>query len=195
MIRPLRKDAAARRATLLRAAASLFEQDGIDVSLDRIADQAGVGRATLYRNFSGRTAIALAVLTDEFDRLGDSFSNRSDPEAFLDFLTALSVALDRNSALRAVLRSAADPDLFAALRVALIHAATAPLHVSQAAGLVRGDVKPSDVRILAAMLATPMETISPLERAATRRRTLALVLDSVRPHGTEPALGIDHHAA
>ena len=180
MTRPLRKDAALRRAALLRSAAELFEKEGIDTPLDRIAEHAGVGRATLYRNFSGRTDIALAVLTVEFESLGERFSTDQNPDVFLHFLTALSVAMDRNSALRGVVQAASSPDILTPMRAALARAATGPLRVSQAAGVVRADVKPGDLRVLATMLAGPLATASPAERAAIRRRTLMFVLEAVR---------------
>lgn len=38
--------------------------------LEEVADAAGVGRGTFYRNFKDRMALALAVLEREVDRLG-----------------------------------------------------------------------------------------------------------------------------
>jgi AcrR family transcriptional regulator len=180
MTRPLRKDAALRRTALLQAAAELFEKEGIDTPLDRIAEHAGVGRATLYRNFSGRTDLALAVLAVEFEDLGERFAADETPDVFLHFLTRLSVILDRNTALRGVVRAASTPDILEPLRVALARAAASPLRVSQAAGVVRSDIKPGDLRILASMLSGPLGNTMPAERNSIRRRTLKFVLDSVR---------------
>lgn len=59
----MRKDAAARRDRLIEAAADLFERDGYDIALEVVAAAAGVGRATLYRNFPDRGALMTAVLT------------------------------------------------------------------------------------------------------------------------------------
>ncbi|RZJ87836.1 MAG: TetR/AcrR family transcriptional regulator, partial [Brevundimonas sp.] len=73
MDKPLRKDAAVRRSAILDAARAVFAENGIDAPLDLIAERAGVGRATLYRNFPGRTEIALAVLMDDVADLGARF--------------------------------------------------------------------------------------------------------------------------
>ena len=54
------------------------------------------------------------------------------------------------------------------------------LKVSQAAGVVRGDLKASDIRVLAAMLGGGIHNAKPAERNAIARRTLELVLDAVR---------------
>ncbi|MQW75718.1 TetR family transcriptional regulator [Nocardioides sp. dk4132] len=64
----MRADAARRRAAIVHAGRTLFAERGSDVALDAVADAAGVGIATLYRNFDSRAAlldeVALAILTD-----------------------------------------------------------------------------------------------------------------------------------
>ncbi|SFP56719.1 TetR family transcriptional regulator [Sphingomonas rubra] len=64
-----RRDAQARREALIVAAAASFACDGYGVALETIADRAGVGRGTLYRNFRDRGALALAIFSREIDRL------------------------------------------------------------------------------------------------------------------------------
>ncbi|MEE2033430.1 TetR/AcrR family transcriptional regulator [Rhodococcus chondri] len=64
----MRSDAAKRREALVREARRLFAAHGSDVALESIADAAGVGIATLYRNFDSRAAladeVASAILSD-----------------------------------------------------------------------------------------------------------------------------------
>ncbi len=63
-----RADAARNRARVLTAAADLFASRGAQhVTMDDIARAAGVGRATLYRRYPDRAAIATALL-DEHER-------------------------------------------------------------------------------------------------------------------------------
>jgi AcrR family transcriptional regulator len=180
MERPLRKDAAERREALLAAARLVFAEEGIDAPLDRIAERAGVGRATLYRNFPGRAEIALAVLADEVAALGERFARPTRPDAFLDFVAALSETLTRNTALGGVVRAAPSPEILTPLRAALVKAATPALKVSQTAGVVRADLKPADIRIVSAMLGAALNNAVSAERNAIARRTLELVLDAVR---------------
>lgn len=180
MERTLRKDAADRRAALLGAARAVFAEEGIDAPLDRIAERAGVGRATLYRNFPGRTEIALAVLLDDVAELGELFSRPTETDAFLDFLTDLSGRLVRNTALGGVVRASPSPDILAPLRQAMVRAAMPSLKLSQTVGIVRPDLKASDIRVLAAMLGGGIHNAKPAERNAIARRTLELVLDAVR---------------
>ena len=64
-----RADAARNRRRVLEAAAALFaERDPATVTMDDVARRAGVGRATLYRRYPDRTAIAAALL-DEHERV------------------------------------------------------------------------------------------------------------------------------
>ncbi|RSN33853.1 TetR family transcriptional regulator [Amycolatopsis sp. WAC 04169] len=63
-----RSDAARNRAKILKAAEELFaERPAADVTMEDIAKAAGVGRATLYRRYPDRSAIAVALL-DEHER-------------------------------------------------------------------------------------------------------------------------------
>lgn len=60
--RPLRADARRNRDAILRAARAVFDVEGALASLDGIAIKAGVGNATLYRNFPTREDLLAAVM-------------------------------------------------------------------------------------------------------------------------------------
>lgn len=60
--RPLRADARRNRDAILKAARAVFEVEGVLASLDGIAVKAGVGNATLYRNFPTREDLLAAVM-------------------------------------------------------------------------------------------------------------------------------------
>jgi len=60
--RPLRADARRNRDAILAAAREAFETEGVYASLDGIALRAGVGNATLYRNFPTRDDLQAAVM-------------------------------------------------------------------------------------------------------------------------------------
>jgi AcrR family transcriptional regulator len=65
--RPLRADARRNRDAILRAARETFESEGVLASLDGIALRAGVGNATLYRNFPTREDLLAAVMQTSLD--------------------------------------------------------------------------------------------------------------------------------
>lgn len=60
--RTMRADALRNRDAILAAARAAFEEGGVLTSLDGIADRAGVGNATLYRNFPTRNDLLAAVM-------------------------------------------------------------------------------------------------------------------------------------
>ncbi|SDD29150.1 TetR/AcrR family transcriptional regulator [Auraticoccus monumenti] len=62
--RPLRADARRNREAILRAARATFAAQGIFAPTDRIAAEAGVGNATLYRNFPTREDLLAAVIDE-----------------------------------------------------------------------------------------------------------------------------------
>jgi AcrR family transcriptional regulator len=65
---PERADAARNRARVLKAAARLFSKhDGRELTMEQIAQAAGVGKATLYRRYPDVPSIAVALL-DEHER-------------------------------------------------------------------------------------------------------------------------------
>lgn len=82
-----RRDAQERREALITAAAACFAAHGYGVPLETIADQAGVGRGTLYRNFRDREALALAIFAREIDRIEAAL----DPGAPIDQTIAAMV--------------------------------------------------------------------------------------------------------
>jgi AcrR family transcriptional regulator len=57
-----RKDAIRNRSRLIDAAARAFRDEGLDVSVNAIADYAGVNVATLYRHFPTKDHLIAAVL-------------------------------------------------------------------------------------------------------------------------------------
>lgn len=64
-----RADAARNRASILSAARAAFADPESAVSMAEISRRAGVGMATLYRNFPGRRELLEALFTDEVDAI------------------------------------------------------------------------------------------------------------------------------
>src|SRR5579875_408588 len=62
-----RADAERNRDKILAAARTAFADPDAEVSMAEISRRAGVGMATLYRNFPGRQVLLEALYTDEVD--------------------------------------------------------------------------------------------------------------------------------
>ena len=64
-----RADAERNRDKILAAARTAFADPGAEVSMAEISRRAGVGMATLYRNFPGRQELLEALYTDEVNAI------------------------------------------------------------------------------------------------------------------------------
>ena len=60
----LRADALRNRERILEAAADVFGEHGIEVSVGEVARRAGVGRATLFRNFPTKQDLIAAIVVE-----------------------------------------------------------------------------------------------------------------------------------
>src|SRR6266566_2146364 len=67
--RPLRRDAERNRQRILRAAAEVFTERGLQATLDDVARRAGVGVGTVYRRFPDKEALVEALFTERLDAL------------------------------------------------------------------------------------------------------------------------------
>ena len=88
--RAKRRDALARREMILAAAALVFAERGFESPLQDICERAGVGRATLYRNFENRTELALALIERDITAL-ERFATekQADPQAVYGLIALL----------------------------------------------------------------------------------------------------------
>ena len=68
-----RADASRNRGKILVAADQLFASKGAcNVSMDEVAEAAGVGKGTLYRRFSDQAGLAMALLEEKEKQLQDA---------------------------------------------------------------------------------------------------------------------------
>ena len=181
MSRPTRKDAVQNRSALLAAAREVLCEQGLDAPLDLIAERAGVGRGTLYRHFADRTELALAVLEADIDDLARRTEAQGDaPEVFFWFVDQLAEHMVHNAGLAGVVRNVRSPDALTPLRRRLMEAGAGPLARAQAAGLVREDLRPMDIRLIATLLGAGFQNADAAERRAVSERARALLLDGLR---------------
>jgi AcrR family transcriptional regulator len=75
-----RADAKRNRVKILAAAERLFAERGAEsVSMDAVAEAAGVGKGTLYRRFGDRSGLARAILDERDREFQESFIRGAPP--------------------------------------------------------------------------------------------------------------------
>ncbi len=151
--RALRADAERNRRRVLDAAGELFRERGLDVGVGEIAEWAGVGRGTLFRNFPSKEALIAAILVERMGEavdLAQSLLEAPDPgEALFEFLAEI---VGRQQVDRAVFEAVADiwlaNDEIRAAHARIVGALGELLDRAQEAGVVRGDIGAMDVLML-----------------------------------------------
>ncbi|KAK0332452.1 hypothetical protein LTR94_024825, partial [Friedmanniomyces endolithicus] len=107
-------------------------------------------------------------------------------EVFFWFLDELAEHMIRNAGLAGVVRNVRSPDALTPLRQRLMEAGAAPLERAQAAGLVRKDLRPMDIRLIATVLGAGFQGADEAERRAVSARIRAIMLDgyvaTLKPH-------------
>jgi AcrR family transcriptional regulator len=180
-----RADALRNRERIVTAAREMFVEFGPDAPLDEIARRAGVGNATVYRNFPDRDALVREVVCSVMDRTaraaeqalnetGDAF------EALERF--AHTAADERISALCPMISSTFDqnhPDLEEARRRAESLVAQL-MDRAKAAGQLRSDVEYGDLMVGVAQLSRPPAGTGCLNADRFVHRHLQLFLDGMR---------------
>jgi AcrR family transcriptional regulator len=151
--RRLRADAERNRRRLLDAATEIFCERGLEVGVGEIAQHAGVGRATLFRNFPSKEHLIAAIVVERmresinrgrallddpdpgqalFDLIDQSVGRQQTDRALFDALDDMWLANDEIRAAHAELMGVLD------LLVAR----------AQEAGAVRSDVGAVDVLMM-----------------------------------------------
>ncbi|PZQ63423.1 MAG: TetR/AcrR family transcriptional regulator [Phenylobacterium zucineum] len=174
---PLRPDVARRRQALLDAAARVFDEQGVAAPLDAVLAAAGVGRGTLYRHFSDRTALLLGLLGMEVDRLRRAAEDGPPDDALVRIFQAGAERAHRSAALSAAWR--AIPESHPGLRLCrarLLEVLAAPLAAAHAAGVARPDLRLEDLPAVLRMISAGVRESG---AEASPARVLDLVLNGV----------------
>ena len=190
-VRPLRRDAELNRQRILRAAAEIFTEQGLEATLDDVAQRAGVGVGTVYRRFPDKEALADALFTDRLDALvtlaEDALADPDEWGSLVSFLEQAGALLAADRGLRQLFMFATyGYDRVGQARARMQPLVSTLLSRAQAAGAVRADLCPTDVPLIEFMLAGVAE-YARNARPQVWRRYLALLLDGLRPERAGPS--------
>ena len=176
----VRSDARENRARILEAAREAFAEDG-GTSMNQIAQRAGVGPGTLYRNYPTREALVLAVYQSEVEQLTGSvpglLAALPPLEALRRWTTDLVGAMRRKHGLGDALSPGAHRSITEQTYGPVIAAITQLLDAGKRDGTIRADADPGDF----------LQLTGALWRAASgaedrSQPMLGLILDGLSTH-------------
>ncbi|MFF4547438.1 TetR/AcrR family transcriptional regulator [Streptomyces sp. NPDC001406] len=180
-----RADALRNRERIVTAAREMFVEHGPDAPLDEIARRAGVGNATVYRNFPDRDALVREVVCSVMDRTvraaEQALAETGDAFEALERFVHVS-ADERIAALCPMISSTFDehhPDLEAA-RERVERIVGELMDRAREAGLLRPDVGVGDLLVAVAQLSRPLAGTGCLSADRFVHRHLQLFLDGLR---------------
>ncbi|MFJ4340377.1 TetR/AcrR family transcriptional regulator [Streptomyces sp. NPDC088915] len=179
-----RADALRNRERIVTAAREMFVEFGAQVPYDEIARRAGVGNATLYRNFPERDDLVREVVLSLLARVTELAERAAGEED--DTFAALrrfvhGAADERVGALCPMLDGGFDrdhPDLVAE-RERLEGAVQGLVDRAQRAGRLRADVGVGDLMVAVSQLTRPLPGTACSAFAPFVRRHLQVFLDGL----------------
>jgi len=175
-----RVDAERNRARIVDAARAAFADPDADVSMAEISRRAGVGSATLYRNFANRRQLLEALYVDEIDAVCQAAATITgdSPEAILvAWLRRFYVYFTSKRFVAAQLLQHADRNdpVFGAGLARVLDASQPLLRAAQETGEIRTDLTLDQILDMVAAIAKIPGN------AGYREPILRAALDALRP--------------
>jgi len=188
--RPLRADAERNRQRILEAAAEVYAERGLQVSLDEVAARAGVGVGTVYRRFADREALLSAVLeerVEEFLAFAEEARRNPDPwEGLKGLLERGAEFHGRNRALKELMFSApGGREWVDQVRNRIRPIVADVVTAAQEQGKLRADLHTFDIPLMMLMLAAAIEFTEDTD-SEHWRRLLGIVFDGMVPERDRP---------
>jgi AcrR family transcriptional regulator len=154
-----RADAERNRDKILAAARAAFADPDAEVSMAEISRRAGVGMATLYRNFPGRQELLEALYADEVDAVcaaAETIDGPTPGAALVAWLHRFSAftASKRHIAAELLKHTDRGNPLFRNNRARVITAGRPLLAAAQHAGEVRDDLSLEQILDMIVAIAT-----------------------------------------
>jgi len=182
--RPLRRDAERNRLRILEAAAEAFAERGLGVTMDDIAEHAGVGVGTVYRRFPDKELLIEALFEERVRQLvamAEEALDEEDPwRALLGFVERAQELQARDRGLKELLLSTAHGrERIASVRERLSPIVSQLVWRSQAGGQLRPDVEVTDFPLIQVMLGAVVDVTREVA-PDTWRRMLAIIADGLR---------------
>lgn len=181
--RPRRADAVSNRQLVVAAAARVFAEHGVEASVGAVAERAGVGKATVYRNFPTKEHLISAVAVERvrsIEQLAAEAATRPDAwGAFCELLERIAEARARDRIMLEALELQGHVEELAAARAAAHRALERLMDRAKRQGRMRPDATVKDIRVLFAGLIHGMSD-EQRDDAPAWRRYGALIANALR---------------
>ena len=185
--RQLRVDAERNRLRILEAASVAFAREGLEVPLESVAEEAGVGIATLYRRFPTRDDLIAACferrLADYADAAEEALGAADGWSGFAGYVERICAMQAADRGLMDVLtRSFPRAGALEAHRERGYAAMVRVIDRARAEGTLRADFVPEDIILI---LLANSGVVQGMGDAAPDawRRSVGILLDGVRVEG------------
>lgn len=187
-----RPRSAAADTAIIETVLRLLEEGATigELSMERIAREAGVGKATVYRRWSGKPALMLDVMRalDLETPEPAGVSVRDDLVQMLEFLRRRGLAKRHSALLRTVVAQVkAHPELWEAYHDAVVRRRRETMRAVLRRGMATGEVRADeDIDLIAELFIGPMLSRALLHEwldlpEGLAERIVDMVLDGVRP--------------
>lgn len=172
----MRRDAALRREKLLDAAEIEFGLGGISIPLESVAERAGVGAGTFYRNFPDRQALLDALLDRSLARMELKQGEAGDEYSACDLIEHIAQNLVTSPVLSEYWRSAGRGSVAANVgRERFIRTAANCLAKGLGKENLRHDLVPEDFPLISSMLGAILCGRDLEEREQIKERVLSIL--------------------
>ncbi|WP_054814864.1 TetR/AcrR family transcriptional regulator [Nocardia arizonensis] len=182
--RRLRADAARNQQRIVAAARELFADHGLEITLDDVAERAGVGVGTVYRRFANKKELIAEVFEQNVAEFATAAEEAAaHPDAWLGLVQFFEYACTHLATNRGfsevMLELEDDMDRFASVRDRMKPTIAAVIDRAAAEGALAPGIEASDFFALIHMVDAVAEFSKPVN-PATWQRYMAIALNGVR---------------
>jgi AcrR family transcriptional regulator len=192
--RRLRADAERNRRRLIEAATAMFCEGGLEIGVGEIAERAGVGRGTLFRNFPSKDHLIAAVVVARIrESVERGRAALEDPDPGRALYALMDQSIGRVTDDRALFDAIGDTYLaneeIRAAHGEMMEVLEALVSRARDAGVLRSDVVAVDVLMLIKGMCEAMRSFSHLDPAVGVRQLDLLWSAIAAPGGQRPLRG------
>lgn len=164
----------------MSAARKSFAERGLGIAVHLIADRAGVGIGTLYRNFPSKQSLIDAALGQRLDELQPSIDGALQSqdawEGFSELLLAMVAAQVQDRGFSQMLDPSGGEANSEQLRARLLRPLEVLMGRAQRDGRMRGDLVAADLPVVLSMAGSAAQQAEPPQNW---RRHVGLLLDGL----------------